>query len=61
MMSRRIKDTPGLTGDDAREFVRQSIENESKTVSDEEFRAIMNADKLIKWEENTLPVKRWEK
>ena len=47
-MATPIKDTPVLTGKDARKFEKMIQENESKRISPESYEQIMNAGKNVR-------------
>ena len=49
MMARPIKDTPVLTGKDARRFAQAIKANESKTITREEYERILRARREFKF------------
>lgn len=48
-MARPVKETPVLTGDDAKRFTETTKANETKTITPEEFKRIMDARRTIRF------------
>ena len=48
-MARPVKETPILTGEDARRFEKATKANEKKTITPEEFERIMEARRTIRF------------
>ena len=48
-MARPVKETPVLTGDDARRFTEATKANEKKTITPAEYERIMDARRTIRF------------
>jgi hypothetical protein len=48
-MARPVKETPVLTGEDAKRFTDAMKANETKTITPEEFKRIMDARRTIRF------------